>query len=229
MRKNRKTEDHDNPDRWVVSYADFITLLFAFFTTLYAISHVDLGKLERFTGSMQSAFKTKQRNAIDTTVIDGIRPPVYADVRLEKELREEIGKSGIIEGVVVSRDDRGVIVSFEDALLFESNEAALKKSARPIIAIVAAAVRKAGRTVVIEGHTDNLPLRNSRYSSNMELSAARSASTFAALLSEDPGAQDRISTAGYGEYRPIASNATFEGRARNRRIDIIFVSRKDGT
>lgn len=227
MRKKRKYEENDNPDRWVVSYADFITLLFAFFTTLYAISHVDQGKLEQFSGSMRTAFKATPNELLDTTVINGIKPANFIDITLEKKLQEEVNKFSIIEGIVIARDGRGVIVSFGDTLLFESGDAAVKKTARPLLAFISEFARKTGRSVIIEGHTDNLPLRGTRYVSNMELSAARAASVFSVLLADHIGNPDRLSTAGYGEYRPVASNATFEGRARNRRVDIIFVTGED--
>lgn len=225
MRRKRKTtEDHDNPDRWVVSYADFITLLFALFTTLYAISHVDQVKLKSFTGSMKKAFKTGSADAVDTAVIEGLAVPNYADIGLENELREGFKKFAIMESIVVSRDERGVVVSLGDTLLFESGTAEIRTATRPMFAAVASMIKKTQRSVIIEGHTDNLPLRNPRYASNIELSAARAGAVFAFFMAEDHVSPDQLSTAGYGEYRPVSSNASPEGRARNRRIDIIFVS-----
>jgi chemotaxis protein MotB len=225
MRRKRKiAEDHDNPDRWVVSYADFITLLFALFTTLYAISHVDQIKLKRFTGSMKTAFNVDSADAVDTAVIEGITVPNYADIGLENELREAFKKFTILEGIVVSRDERGVVVSLGDTLLFESGTAEIRAAARPLFAVVAPLIKQTQRTVIVEGHTDNIPLRNSRFASNMELSAARAAAVFAYFVTEDLVNPDQLSTAGYGEYRPAASNAAPEGRSRNRRIEIIFVS-----
>lgn len=229
MRKRRKMEEHENADRWVVSYADFITLLFAFFTTMYAISHVDLGKLALFSGSMKSAFKATGVSPTGTTVIEGIKSINYADVGLEKNLREQFSKFAIIEGIAISREERGVVLSFGDSFLFESGSADLRETARPLLTTVASLITKFNRAIIIEGHTDNIPIRSARYSSNLDLSTARAARTFMYLLSEDPSIHpERISTAGYGEYRPVASNATPEGRALNRRIDIIFVSSKDG-
>jgi chemotaxis protein MotB len=224
LRKRKIAEDHDNPDRWVVSYADFITLLFALFTTLYAISHVDQAKLKRFTGSMKTAFKVDTPEVADTAVIEGIAAPNYADIGLENELREGFKKFAIMEGIVVSRDERGVAVSLGETLLFDSGAAELKAAARPLFAAITPLIKQTQRTVIVEGHTDNMPLRNSRYASNMELSAARAAAAFSYFVTEDLVSPDQLSTAGYGEYRPAASNATPEGRARNRRIDIIFVS-----
>jgi chemotaxis protein MotB len=227
MRHKRKTEEPENADRWVVSYADFITLLFAFFTTMYAISHVDAGKLARFSGSMKSAFKVSGTVAVDTSVIEGIKPVNYGDIGLEREIQAEFRKFDIMEGIAVMRDQRGVVISIGDTLLFESGSSELRREARPLLSAVAAFIKKYQRAIVIEGHTDNIPLRGSRYASNMELSTARASRTYVFLLEEEAVRPEGMSAAGYGEYRPIASNATVEGRARNRRVDIIFVAKKD--
>jgi len=229
MRKRRITEEPENADRWVVSYADFITLLFAFFTVMYAVSRVDIGKVEIFRGSMQSAFKAKGGGPAGSSVIEGIKPANYADIGLEKDIRSQVNAFATIEAIALSRDDRGVALSIGDNVLFESGSAELKQEARPLLTAVASIIKKSQRSVLIEGHTDNIPLRNSRYSSNLELATARSARIFSFFVSEEAIHQDQISTSGYGEYRPIASNATLEGRARNRRVDIIFVSKQEGT
>jgi chemotaxis protein MotB len=226
MRRKRAQEEQDNPDRWVVSYADFITLLFAFFTTLYALSHVDLGKLERFSGSVKSALKTRA-TASENVVIDGIRPVNYEDAGLEKEMRSLFEKSGIINDVLITRGERGVSVSFGDSVLFEPGSAEIKAEARPLLLAVEAVIRKTQdpiSPISIEGHTDNMPIRNS-----WELSTARAVSVLMSLLQDSPLHPERFSASGYGEYRPVASNAAPEGRARNRRVDIVFVSGKEGT
>jgi chemotaxis protein MotB len=228
MHKKRKIEEEENQDRWVVSYADFITLLFAFFTTMYAISHVDLGKMERFSGSMKSAFKASNAGDADKgMVINGIRPINYADIGLEKDALAELKKFGIIEAIAVVRDQRGVLISFGDSLFFESGSADLRRESWPFLSSVATLIKKYHRDIIVEGHTDNLPIRNSHYSSNIELSSSRASRIYSYLVSEEGVDGGQLGIAGYGEYRPIESNATPEGRARNRRIDIIFAAKKD--
>jgi chemotaxis protein MotB len=227
MRHKRKKEEQENADRWVVSYADFITLLFAFFTTMYAISHVDAGKLARFSGSMKSAFKVSGAVTVDTSVIEGIKPVNYADIGLERDVQAEFKKFDIMEGIAIMRDQRGVVISMGDTLLFESGSSEIRREARPLLSTVASLIKKYQRSIIIEGHTDNIPLRGSRYASNLELSTARASRTYVFLLEEEAVRPEGLSAAGYGEYRPIASNATVEGRARNRRVDIIFVAKKD--
>ena len=229
MKKKRRQEDPEHPDRWIVSYADFITLLFAFFTTMYALSHVDLGKLDLFQGSMRSAFKAAGPYPMETTVIEGIKPINYADISLEKEITEQFRKFGIIESIIITREDRGVSLSFGDNVLFDSGSADLKNEAKPLLAAAASLIKRSQRSIIIEGHSDNIPLQSQRYSSNLELATARAARAFSYLVTEEALQPDRISASGYGEYRPAATNATLEGRARNRRVDIIFVSKKTGT
>jgi len=228
MHKKRKIEEEENQDRWVVSYADFITLLFAFFTTMYAISHVDLGKMERFSGSMKSAFKASTEGDADKgMVINGIRPINYADIGLEKDALAELKKFGIIEAIAVVRDQRGVLISFGDSLFFESGSADLRRESWPFLSSVATLIKKYHRDIIVEGHTDNLPIHNSHYSSNIELSSSRASRIYSYLVSEEGVDGGQLGIAGYGEYRPVESNATPEGRARNRRIDIIFATKKD--
>lgn len=227
MRKRQRAEDHDNADRWVVSYADFITLLFAFFTTMYAISHVDLGKLEKFAGSMRTAFKSAGSGSV-STIIDGIKPINYADVALERDITTAFEKFEKIDGVNITRDDRGVIISFGDSVLFDTASADIKNEAGQYLSVVASFIRRTRNSIVIEGHTDNVPIKNGRYPSNWELSTARATSVLVYFLKEHGIDPERFSASGYGQYRPVATNTTPEGRAKNRRVDIVFVSMGKG-
>jgi chemotaxis protein MotB len=229
MRKKKRPAEYDNPDRWVVSYADFITLLFAFFTVMYAISHVDSGKLDRFSGSMKSALKSSGTATSNNPIIEGIKPINYEDARLEKEMRSALEKSGIMDQAVLSRDERGVLLSLGDTVLFDPGFAEVKAEARPLLTAVAGIIRQTQNRISIEGHTDNTPIRNSRYPTNWELSTARATSVLMSLLHDHHVNPERFSASGYGEYRPASSNASPEGRAKNRRVDIIFVSKTGGT
>jgi chemotaxis protein MotB len=209
----------------LVSYADFITLLFAFFTTMYAISHVDVGKLEKFEGSMRSAFKATG-DIPHSPVIGGIRPLSPSDLEIEREIKLSLKKFATIPEVTVSRGERGVIVSLGDALLFESGSASIREEAIAVLSSIASVIKTINNEVVIEGYTDNFPIKNSRYPSNWELSTARAVSVLMYFLDRHHMNPSRFSASGYGEYRSIASNTTPEGRAKNRRVDIIFVSKK---
>ncbi len=225
MRKKR-IEEPESSDRWVVSYADFVTLLFAFFTTMYAISQVDAGKLKMFTGSMKSAFKSEDVKPVKS-VIEGIVPVAPDTFSIEEDLRKGLAALQSREDMEISHDERGVVLSIGDNLLFEVGKAGLKQDASVSIAAVASVLKKLPNKVIVEGHTDNIPIAEAhgRFSSNWELSTARATSVLSYLLATYNLPPERFAAAGYAEFRPKATNATPDGRAKNRRVDIIILSR----
>lgn len=224
MRKKR-IEEQDNPDRWVVSYADFMTLLFAFFTTMYAISQVDAGKLKMFTGSMKSAFRSEDAR-VSKSVIEGIVPVAPEMMSVEEELRRSVTTLPSKEDMEISRDERGVILSIGDNVLFEVGKAGVKQDAISSLGAVALVLKKLPNRVIVEGHTDNIPIADphARFASNWELSTARATSVLSHLLNRYNLPPERFAAAGYAEFKPRFTNATPEGRAKNRRVDIIILS-----
>ncbi|MBI5634129.1 MAG: OmpA family protein [Nitrospirae bacterium] len=225
MRKKR-IEDQDNPDRWVVSYADFVTLLFAFFTTMYAISQVDAGKLKMFTGSMKSAFRSEDARTVKP-VIEGIVPVAPEMISVEEELRRSVAALQAKDDMEISRDERGVILSIGDNVLFDVGKAGLRQEASASLGAVASLLKKLPNNVIVEGHTDNIPITDThaRYASNWELSTARATSVLSYLLTAYNLPPERFAAAGYAEFRPKATNATSDGRIKNRRVDIIILGR----
>jgi chemotaxis protein MotB len=206
--------EHERPshERWMIAYADFITLLFAFFAALYALSlfEADKAKVEILSGSLRQAFKI-----IDDPIV------VYEDRTraLIEDIKENIKD---IPGVSVRGEMRGVVVTFPDAVLFPSGSAEIKRDATEMLNNLAGTLNAVPGRITIEGHTDNVPLSpGARYASNWELSTARAASIlhFLVLDGLDP---NRFSIAGYAEYRPVANNATEDGRARNRRVELVI-------
>lgn len=224
MRK-RRAEEHDNPDRWIVSYADFVTLLFAFFTTMYAISQVDAGKLKMFAGSMKSAFRTEDTRTV-RPVIEGILPVAPETLSIEQELRSGVEALPLKEDIEINRDERGVVVSIGDNVLFEAGKAGLKQDAASSLGAVAAVLKKLPNRVIVEGHTDNIPIADprGRFGSNWELSTARATTVLSYLLAAYNLPPERFAAAGYAEFKPKAANVSPEGRAKNRRVDIIILS-----
>lgn len=213
MRKRRETHyERPSHERWMIAYADFITLLFAFFAALYALSlfEADKAKVEIFSGSLRQAFKI-----IDDPIV------VYEDrtMALIEDIKENIKD---IPGVSVRGEMRGVVVTFSDAALFPSGSAEIKRDATGMLNNLAVTLNAVPGRITIEGHTDNVPLSPGvRYASNWELSTARAASVLHFFISEglDP---NRFSIAGYAEHRPVANNETEEGRARNRRVELVI-------
>ncbi len=208
-RRRRKEEGQENIHRWLISYADFMTLLFTFFVALYALSTMDMSKVDRFSGSLKQAFKV-----IDEPI------PLYEDRNraVIEDLRKLITD---VSGVSVKSDPRGVVVTFSDGVLFASGSAELKREIFGVLEKLSKKLNTAPGRIIIEGHTDNVPISGGKYSSNWELSTARAASVLNFFITKgiDP---NRFSIAGYAEYRPLTSNETEEGRAKNRRVELVI-------
>ncbi len=248
MARKKKHPEHVNLERWLVSYADFITLLFAFFTTLYAISVMDQNKAGKLMYSMRTAFNI---NLFKSNVdIHGsplsqnptltIRPLMslktgHADEKkgrqgkatkfkqLETAL-EQLTKDPLLKGkVVVRREAHGIVVSLTEAGFFGSGSAEMDDAALVALSRVGETLAKASFEVVVEGHTDNVPVRGgSKYATNWELSSARATFVVAHFVDRLELPADRLSAAGYSEHRPVASNDTADGRNRNRRVDLVI-------
>ncbi len=236
-------EDEDNPDRWLVSYADFITLLFAFFVVMYAISSVNLSKYNALTNSMGTAFTgertpvnpTKEMSILkneEKTIVKPL-PLSYLYQQKSARERENMAKMGLeianklvemiqSNQVQVIQNNRGVRIDINDSLLFTSGSADLAPSAVNLINQIASTLAANQRLLQIEGHTDNTPIHNANFYSNWELSAVR-ASTVVRLLSTAGIAEPRLSAVGYAATQPISSSDTDFGRAKNRRVSIMVL------
>ncbi len=216
MRRRRDTE---NTDRWVISYADFITLLFAFFAVMYALSAIDAEKLEKFALSMKKAFKAD--SVIDTGRIIPELSSNNSLGHLEAEIRSAL--KNMDSNVMIRRDERGMIISIGAGFLFEPGDAMLKEDAIKGISELALIFRNIPNRILIEGHTDSLPPSNAVYKSNWELSALRAIAVLRVFVERFHLPPERFIVAGYAQYRPIRENTTPEGRAMNRRVDIVIL------
>ena len=213
-------------DRWLLSYADFVTLLFALFVTMYAVSTVDKSKLAPAASSMQSAFVGETREAVATPLTDlGVivpsAPPRRDQVRneLARVLADAIaaGRLELIE------DARGLVVSLPERATFAPASTDMTENALELVARVAMAVKPFDRPLRIEGHTDDVPIHTREFQSNWELSTARAATVIRFLIERVAFDPRRLSAAGYGEFHPRVANDTPENRARNRRVDIVIL------
>jgi chemotaxis protein MotB len=241
MARKKKHEEHVNHERWLVSYADFITLLFAFFVTLYAISQVDAKKLGKLMESMQAAFDSRvfepgspqlslsdgrPRGVEQQTLVEPISPivtptPLQA---VEAAIRSRLIRERSAGEVGLRQERRGLVVTLTEAGFFEAGQSELRGSSLAILDAIAESLLSLPNQIRIEGHTDNIPIRTARYPSNWELSTARATYVLAHVAGRFPFEPSRLSVAGYGEYRPVASNDTAEGRAANRRVDLVILS-----
>ncbi len=226
----------ENHERWVLSYADLVTLLLGFFIILYATAEIDVGKFEAIAHGLSVAFNVEVKEGADegSPIFEGgtgIMPgalnasPIDRDLEL---IRTGIRESAEAEGVapasfVVTRDEQNIIIRLADNLLFPSASSAIRPEALTLLDVVGAVVADLPNPIRIEGHTDNVPVGTERYPTNWELSSARATAVLRYLVEAggiDPG---RVFAAGYAEFRPTAPNLTPEGRALNRRADIVVV------
>jgi chemotaxis protein MotB len=196
-------------DRWLVSYADFTTLLFAFFVAVYAVTLADTAQLGTLADGITGTPATQRES-------DAIRH------ELEGMLETEVAT----DQVDLRDDPRGVVLAVPVSHAFADGDAVMSEQAEAMFRQIGKALARLPNAVRIEGHTDNRPIVTEQYPSNWELSTARATAVVAFLVEEGFVAPDRLSVAGYAEHRPVADNETPEGRAANRRVDIVVVGRQ---
>ncbi len=237
-------------DRWLVSYADFITLLFAFFVVLYAFAKADQKKQVQVSQSIDSAFRSlgifpdapRQKGA--NTEADGRETPaipmnivmgedvlsparVKGDLEnMKRQLEQTLSNQVATHTVSIQMGRDGLVISLREAGFFDSGSATPKPQTMGTLRAIAASLKPSGYDLRIEGHTDNVPIHTSAFDSNWELSTARATSIARLLLALDALPADRLSAAGYAEFHPVASNDTPEGRAQNRRVDLVVLPRR---
>ena len=231
MRKKR--QGRVSHERWLVSYADFITLLFAFFVVLFATGQSDKKKKAELAVSIQSAFN--QMGVFDSRAklaarlqlpTSGVAPRAAPPLDPMELVRQRLALAVQLEvdrGMIAIHDSpNGMVISLAEAGFFDSGEAAVRPSAIPVLDRIAAALPES--PLRVEGHTDNVPIHTAQFASNWELSSARASSIARLLLLHANVQAERMSVAGYAEFHPAKSNATAEGRARNRRVDIVLLN-----
>ncbi len=246
--KPKKHKAHVNHERWLVSYADFITLMFAFFVVMYATSKADVKKQIQMANSIDAAFRTLglfQQNPIkngaaglahnqeapvtpiNVIMNDELMAPLAVKVDLEK-LQDRLSgmlSNQIAEHVVSMRIGRdGLVISLREAGFYDSGSAEVHPSSLPILNKIATTLVTTPYDIRIEGHTDNVPIHTEQFDTNWELSTTR-ATRLTRFFVANNFAPYRMEASGYAEFHPVASNDTAEGRSQNRRIDIIVLLR----
>ncbi len=253
MARKKAHASHENHERWLVSYADFITLLFAFFVVMFATSRADKDKAKQVSESVKRALEQGQVAAAIAGILGGAPGNVgkgNANVKgpggpgdkpqpkqaegeqylaellpslqfLTTELKSEI-EAGKLQ---LRLESRGLIVSLTEAAFFPSGQDAINPAGYASIGKIAEAIRKLPNPVRLEGHTDSVPIHNDRFRSNWDLSVARGLSMLTLLTHRFEIPQAQLAVAGYADNRPLGPNDREDGRARNRRVDIVILNK----
>jgi chemotaxis protein MotB len=237
-------------DRWLVSYADFITLLFAFFVVLYASANADKKKQQDVSAAIDAAFRalgifpnaarkpsssagapqSSDHPVVPMNIVMGeevLAPAAVKDdlERIRRDLTQALSDQVATHTVSIKMGRDGLVISLREAGFFRSGSATPEPATLPTLRRIAARLGVTPYDLRIEGHTDNVRIHNSEFDSNWELSSARATRIARLFLDEKLIAPERISAAGYAEFHPVATNDTPEGRAENRRVDLIVLPR----
>ena len=251
MSRKKKAPAAENHERWLISYADFITLLFAFFVVMFASSQTDKGKAQAMSEAIAEGFKHDKMAAVVKEILGGapgskekgnaqnkgpggdkkltaeeaaaaakIVELVPSMRLLQSELKHEIA-TGMLK---VTMEARGVVISLRQAAFFPSGQDTIDAVTYPAIEKIARVLLTVPNRLRLEGHTDAVPIRTAKYRSNWELSAARGVTMLELLVKAYQVPEARLAVGGYAETIPIASNETPEGRAQNRRVDVVILN-----
>lgn len=243
MTKRRRSSDRVSQERWLVSYADFITLLFAFFVVLFAFAKADQKKQAQVSAAIDNGFRSMGVLADSRPSGDGTDKPllpmnivmgesvlapseVKDDLnRMGRELTQTLSNQVASHNVSIKMRRDGLVISLSEAGFFASGSATPKPEGLPMLRQIATSLSRSPYDLRIEGHTDNVPIHDAEFDSNWELSTARATRIARLFLELNAVRAERISAAGYGEFHPVASNDTPEGRALNRRVDLVVMPR----
>jgi chemotaxis protein MotB len=230
-----------DPNAWMVTFADLIMLLLTFFVLLLTMSSMDAKKLRRLithfkesTGVLEfassgnvsdfSSFISQYNNSDSMLVVD--RKHLLSKIKISLEIKDIL--KDIYKKIELSDDERGVVLSFNENILFDPGKAKIKKEIYPVLDSVADAIYECPNDILIIGHTDNTPIKNNLYKSNWELSTYRGLAVLDYFLKEKELSPSRFYVGGCGSFRPIFPNNTPKNRSRNRRVEIVFKHIEEG-
>mgnify|MGYP000879209293 FL=1 len=232
----RKQREEEKTDGWLNTYADMVTLLLTFFVLLYSFSTVDVQKFRAIMTAFQGTLGVLDGGKIitpDASINDAsleldstlnVSQRNIEQIQALMEQMQALVAAGQLPGTVeLIHEERGLVVRFADRAFFDLGKADIRPDAQPVLHEIAEILRPLKNHVRVEGHTDTLPISTERFPSNWELSTARATSAIRFLIEEKNMSPERLSAAGYGEHRPVDSNDTIEGRARNRRVDLVIM------
>jgi chemotaxis protein MotB len=238
MIRRRQTGDHENLERWLLTYADLITLLLAFFIVMYSMSQIDAKKFGKMSRALSGALQGGKA-VINAGEDIGMAPGmgvlkfgklmtigINLEQKFEKLRRSEdkVEREKLAKTVSIETTERGLVIHIMESALFKSGSATLEEQAIATLDIVASEINGLPNHIRVEGHTDNMPINSNKYPSNWELSSARATEVVKYLIENYGLPPIQIYAVGYGEYRPIKPNNSFENKAQNRRVDIVVLT-----
>lgn len=239
MSRKKVKEDSVDTNSWLGTYADTITLLLTFFVLLYSYSNVDAQKFKQLSNALQGAFTGKSSDKVlDFNISEGENPIVglennvngknikpKEDVKENYEnLKKQIKDEKLDEYLQVKVDSRGYIFEIKDKILFETGKADLKSESMPILNFISKYIANIDNEIMVEGHTDNIPIKNYKYNDNLDLSSDRANNVTRYFIQNKNINPKRLKSMGLGEYHPIVPNDSDGNKAKNRRVNVLIVS-----
>jgi len=234
MRRKNNNEQHENLERWLLTYADLITLLLAFFIMMYTFSKQDAQKYDEVSAHLKAIFAggsgiTQHGKAKGASPLESplqANPTEVIKQKLKNEFKEKSGENGLNNNIFIFTDARGVVIRIMDKAFYDEGKADLKQGAKNALDKIVPIIKEIKNNIRIEGHTDNTPISKGEFKSNWELSVRRATEVVRYLVEKGPIPPERISATGYAEYRPVINNETPENKALNRRVEIIIENAK---
>lgn len=235
MSKKKKRAEKENSERWLLTYSDLITLLMIFFVIMYAMSNVDVAKYEQMAQSLGVAMGggskvfqvtpgVSDTNKNFDSGTNGMKTEKTKLEELKATLDNYLKKNGMSSSVATEISERGLEVSLKDTVLFDSGKADIKPEAKGRLIAIGKIITTLPNLIRIEGHTDNVPIHNSSFASNWELSAIRAVKVNQLLIDYVNIPPTKVTIEGYGEYHPLVPNTTATNKAQNRRVNIVILS-----
>ncbi len=223
--KNNNESNGGGAPLWMVTYGDLMSLLLTFFVLLVSFSSIELAKFQKAMGSLKGALGVLPKEQSVLWQKEPVFPQLsdFENRRVQKvisELRNVIKKKGLKDNVSLDATEDGIIIRIDSPILFDLGKAELKPASFPILDKILEMTQKWPNSIRIEGHTDNLPIHNSKFPSNWELSTARALSVLRYFLNYGKIEPQRLAAVGYGEYHPLVPNNSIKNRAKNRRVEI---------
>ncbi len=235
----KKPEKKSISQEWLTTYSDMMTLILCFFVLLYSFSLLDTDKFRQLAQSMAIALGGNSQVITNGGNVgpvpidenpgvennsDGTGMVGEEAQRIYNEVSSYIDENGLNAKVTIKKETRGVLIELQDNILFDSGEAKLKKDSIPLLQKISGLLKQFSNEVIVEGHTDNLPINKGYYQSNWELSTDRANKVVRYFIEKEGLDGRRFQAVGLGEYRPIDTNDTPDGRKNNRRVNILLVT-----